>query len=147
MFCYVDRYFVILLPFTSLPVSTWFSFGSIGFWIWPRFIITRTHRSYIYSNHRLYHICVYAVYIYIYIYIYIICMHACMYVCVYISIYTAYTHIWYNLWLEYIYDLCVRVMMKRGHIQKPMEPKLNHVETGSEVNGREWQNNGPHNKT
>ncbi len=34
-----------------------------------------------------------------------------------------------------------------GHIQKPMEPKLNHVETGSEVNGREWQNNGPHNKT
>ncbi len=25
--------------------------------------------------------------------------------------------------------------------------KLNHVETGSKVNGREWQNNGPHNKT
>ncbi len=35
------------LPFTSLPVSTWFSFGSIGFWIWPRYIVTRTHRLYI----------------------------------------------------------------------------------------------------
>ncbi len=34
--------------------------------------------------------------------------------------------------------------MKQGHIQRPMEPILNHVETGSEVNGREWQNNGPH---
>ncbi len=26
--------------------------------------------------------------------------------------------------------------MKQGHIQKPMEPKLNHVETGSEVNDK-----------
>ncbi len=33
-----------------------------------------------------------------------------LYVYVYISIYTAYTHIWYNLWLDYIYIICVYVL-------------------------------------
>ncbi len=62
------------LPFTSLPVSTWFSFGSIGFWIWPHYIVTRTH--------RLYHMCICGIYAYVYIHIYV-----CVCVCVYIYIY------------------------------------------------------------
>ncbi len=33
------------------------------------------------------------------------------------------------------------------YIYIPMKPKLICVETGSEVNRREWQNNSPHNKT
>ncbi len=80
------------LLFTSLPVSTWFSIGSIGFWIWPRYIVTRTHRLYIYNLITDYIIYVYMryiclcihthirVYIYIYIYIYV-CVCVCVYVC------------------------------------------------------------------
>ncbi len=66
------------LPFTSLPVSTWFSFGSIGFWIWPRYIVTRTH--------RLYHMCICGIYAYVYIHIYV-CVCVCVCVCIYIYIY------------------------------------------------------------
>ncbi len=76
---YVFVIWTVILSFSSvyfIPVSTWFSIGSIGFWIWPHYIVTRTH--------RLYHMCICGIYAYVYIHIYV-CVCVC--VCVYIYIY------------------------------------------------------------
>ncbi len=85
MFCYVDRYFVILFRLLhflfqrDLVLFHWFLYMTS----FHRNRYTQIIYIYIY-NHRLYYICVYAAYMLMYTYTY---MYVYMYVYIYIYIY------------------------------------------------------------